>query len=47
MENNEVIIRMKKLQVLFDEYGFNFTQNDSWVLRDLETASLCVCNAKD
>ena len=39
MENNEVIIRMKKLQVLFDEYGFNFTQNDSWVLRDLETAS--------
>lgn len=37
MENNEVIIRMENLQVLLDEYGFNFTQNDSWVLRDVET----------
>lgn len=47
MENNEVNHRMKNLQVLLDEYGFNFTQNDSWVLRDLVTASLRVTNAKD
>lgn len=37
MHKNEIIIGMENLQVLLDEYGFCFTQNDSWVLRYVET----------
>lgn len=37
MHKNEIMVGLENLQLLLDEYGFGFTQNDSWVLRDVET----------